>query len=342
LEGITPEIANLMKEAGFKSVEAGLQSTHQKSLDAIARSWNRGKFIQGAKLLTEAGIDVKTGVIMGLPFDGPEHFEDTLDFILHLGLEESMEIYPLSLIPGTKLRDEAQEYHLNYMPHPPYWVTETPFMTETDMKQTIEMVEHKIGIEFFPPIIPLFHDIEPGLIHFKDLSGKATQSNDILNHPERIGQSLTLLIDKKTPRQLLMDIAKGIKDNNPFTLVQIIIQQDSVPNKEDLQDLIDAFYDENHFFNHIHRFKMDSQNLHSLRFFHLTDNLDTAEKYLYQPMFCDLIVKYTPQLLVQGQGILEAKPILLLNSQIGSIEQTKLNKLYEGFEDFLLMGTARQ
>jgi radical SAM superfamily enzyme YgiQ (UPF0313 family) len=339
LEGITPEIAQLMKEAGFKSVEAGLQSTHQKSLDAIARSWNRGRFIQGAKLLTEAGIDVKTGVILGLPFDGLEHFEETLDFIMQLGLEESMEIYPLSLIPGTQLRDEAENYHIKYMPHPPYWVTETPYMNESDMMQTIEMVEHKIGIEFFPPIIPLFHNIEAGLIHFLDMKGEDMKHLSILQHPETVGQSLTLMVDEETPRQNLLELGVQLRKENPYTLVQIVLHQKTIPTKEDLQDLIDVFYLEDHYFNHIHRFKMDTQKRHSLRFFHITESLDTADKYLYQPLFCDLIVRYTAELLEQGSDILEAKPILLIDSPIDTHEETELKRIYEGFESFLIYST---
>jgi coproporphyrinogen III oxidase-like Fe-S oxidoreductase len=60
LEGVSPGIAKSMQRAGFKSVEAGLQSVNEKSLAAVGRTWDRDKFVRAAKLLQSHDIDVKT------------------------------------------------------------------------------------------------------------------------------------------------------------------------------------------------------------------------------------------------------------------------------------------
>lgn len=339
LEGVTPKIAKLMQQAGFKSMEAGLQSVNEKSLAAIGRTWDRKKFVQGAKLLQRHGIDVKTGVILGLPYDQLTDFERTLDFVMDLNLQESMEIYPLSMIPGTLLRDEATSLELTYMPYPPYWVLSTKYMGEKDIKAAVEMIENKLEIEFFPPIIPRFHNILPGYFHFLDLRKKAECQLDVLSrYPERVGHSLTLVIGQDTDMNRLREFGKWLKEVNPFTLVQVVMDMESVPRSEDILRISDSFYCPGHYFNYIHHFKIDSQQRYSVRFFHLTANLGVAESYLYQPRYCDLVLRYTSLLLKKGRDILEEKPILRIDSPIGNSELKEIRRIYKGFENLISRG----
>lgn len=337
LEAVTPEIARLMKEAGFHSVEAGLQSVNEKSLKAIGRQWHRKKFIQGARQLREQGIDVKTGVILGLPYDDLGDFERTLDFVMDLNLAESMEIYPLSLIPGTLLRDEAETLGITYMPHPPYWVLSTGCMGEKEIKAAVEMVEHKLEIEFFPPVIPRFENLDPAYIHFLDIRQKAgCQLNALCRYPERVGHSLTILMDEKNHIDQIMEFGRWLREVSPFTLVQVVMKWDTIPAEKELRRLSDAFYYPHHYFNHIHHYKMERQGKYSLRFFHLTDNLEMAESYLYRPLYCDLVLRYTSQLLERGRDLLEEKPILLVDSPAAEAELGELKRIYHGFENFLV------
>jgi radical SAM superfamily enzyme YgiQ (UPF0313 family) len=339
LEGVTKKIAQLMKKAGFRSVEAGLQSVNEKSLAAIGRSWDKEKFIQGAQLLLEQGIDVKTGIILGLPYDDLRDLEYTLDFVIDLNLAESMEIYPLSLIPGTQLRDEAQSMGISYMLHPPYWVLSTHYMSQKDLKFAVEMMENKLEIEFFPPIIPRFKNIHPGYLHFLDLREKEKfngQLNILYRHPERIGHSLTILMGENSDLTQLVELGQWLQKVSPFTLVQLVMDRNTIPADEDIKRLSKAFYKPQHYFNHIHHYKADTQGQYSLRFFHLTDNLKIAESYLYQPRYCDLVLRYTSGTLEKARDILEEKPILLVEGPIHEEELTELKKIYQGFENFLV------
>ena len=337
LEAVTSEIAESMKMAGFGSVEVGLQSINEKSLAAVGRTWNREKFIRGAKLLREQGIDVKTGVILGLPYDSLEDFLRTLDFVISLNLEESMEIYPLSLMPGTLLRDEAEALGITYMPHPPYWVLSTGYMDQKEIKLAIEMVENKLSIEFFPPIIPRFDNVHADYIHFLDLREKADYQPDaIYRHPERVGHSLTILVDEGTGMDTILEWGRWLKRVSPFTLVQLVIERETIPLLKEICQLSDAFYYPYHYFNHVHNYKIDTQGKYSLRFFHLTDNLEIAESYLYQPRYCDLVLRYSRELLERGKNILEEKPILLVDSLIDEQEKGEIKRIYEGFENFVV------
>jgi hypothetical protein len=339
LEGVSKEIALLMKKAGFRSVEAGLQSVNEKSLAAIGRSWDKEKFIQGAQLLLEQGIDVKTGIILGLPYDDLRDLEHTLDFVIDLNLAESMEIYPLSLIPGTQLRDEAQSMGITFMPHPPYWVLSTQYMSQKDMKFAVEMMENKLEIEFFPPILPQFKNIHPVYLHFLDLREKEKlncQLNVLYRNPERKGHSLTILIGENNELTQLVELGQWLQKVSPFTLVQLVMDRNNIPPDEDIQRLSAAFYNPHHYFNYIHHYKADTQKQYSLRFFHLTDNLKVAESYLYQTRYCDLILRYTPGTIEKAREMLEEKPILLVDTRISENELTELKRIYRGFENFLV------
>ncbi|HWP68062.1 MAG TPA: radical SAM protein, partial [Rectinemataceae bacterium] len=72
LESVTEKLGSLMKSAGIVSIEAGLQSINPKALEAVNRSMDKDAFVRGAEILQKQRIVIKTGLILGLPFDGYE------------------------------------------------------------------------------------------------------------------------------------------------------------------------------------------------------------------------------------------------------------------------------
>ncbi len=338
VESVTPTTAALMKEAGFKSVEAGLQSIYKNALAAVGRTWNREKFVQGVKQLLQQGIDVKTGVILGLPNDTPQWFDKTLDFVIGSNLHPSMEIYPLSVLPGTALREQAASLGLKYMPHPPYWVTSTPTISEDDFRGIIENIQYKLDIEFFPPIIPRFANFHSWFVHFLDLRQNSHALWDnLFDHPWRIGHSLTIMVGEPVDWEKLCRFGLSLKNSNPFTLVQLVVDSPTIPPQDEINRLKEAFYNPLHFFNHIHHFKIDAQETYSFRMYHATDRLETAFKYLEEPLYCDLIVRFTPTFLRKGRKILEEKPILLVEGEVNPRDLTLLKRVYKGFDELLIM-----
>ncbi|MBP7462254.1 MAG: radical SAM protein, partial [Candidatus Delongbacteria bacterium] len=301
LESVTESIADRMAEAGFSSVEVGLQTTHHRSLDAIGRQWDEARFLEGARRLQSRGITVKTGVILGLPFDRYQDWQNTLDFLFQAGLHPSMEIYPLSLIPGTRLRDQADQFGIRYMPFPPYWVTQTPFLSQFEIAEAITELEERTQTEYFPNLIPHLRNISPDYRHFIDLRTEAAAIiNKIRHHPAEIANHLSILIRADQDPAPLWEMAELIKNHSPYTLVQIILESDSIPPVETGLRIAEAFQRPDHFFNHIHYYKNDHQTAFAVRLYHLTSNLETARRYLDEPMYYDLIVHYHHDLLHQG------------------------------------------
>ena len=118
LENVGERHAALFGRAGFRSVEAGLQSTNPAALRAVRRPWNRDRFLRGASLLSGQGIAIRTGVILGLPADTPEGFRATVRFLEEAGLADGMEVYPLAVLPGTDLRRDAASLGIEYQRFP--------------------------------------------------------------------------------------------------------------------------------------------------------------------------------------------------------------------------------
>ncbi|HUX38396.1 MAG TPA: radical SAM protein, partial [Rectinemataceae bacterium] len=123
LESINEELGRLYAAAGLVSAEVGLQTTNVKALDAVNRRWDRRAFERGAEILAKNRVTVKTGLILGLPFDGYEDVISTFDFLGMTGLGQDAELYPLSLLPGTLVREKADEWGMTRMDRPPYWVS---------------------------------------------------------------------------------------------------------------------------------------------------------------------------------------------------------------------------
>lgn len=119
-ENINPETAALMKRAGFTSLEIGLQTLTPGALTAVGRKSNPEKELAGIKALHKAGIDLKIGIIPGLPGDSPDKFITTVDRLVAEGLEECIEFYPLMVLPGTRIREQALREGAVFQERPPY------------------------------------------------------------------------------------------------------------------------------------------------------------------------------------------------------------------------------
>lgn len=138
---LTPEQAALMAKVNFLDVEVGVQSTDLNVLRAIRRPANIAQVEKGIRLLTGAGVKVTLDLMYGLP-------EQTLDDVLRsiewargFGPNISIQCMQTLLLPGTDLREQAEQYGMQAMLLPPYGVVSTATMSEEDMAR-IEVLLH--------------------------------------------------------------------------------------------------------------------------------------------------------------------------------------------------------
>jgi radical SAM superfamily enzyme YgiQ (UPF0313 family) len=278
LESVTEETGRLYAAAGLVSAEAGLQSVNPKALEAVGRVWDRAAFERGAEIMEKNHIVVKTGLILGLPFDGYEQVIETFDFLGMHGLGQEAELYPLSLLPGTTVRDKADEWGMSRMEKPPYWVTSTDWISQDDMADAVAAFEDGFDVEWAFPPAPHFKDEEGGFRAFVD--ARSGENLDWMRlNPEKLANSITLLADADDPEGLsrLVRAARDLKRDNPFTLYQIVLRSDTrFPSEKLAARIRDAFAKDEHYYELSRFFSLDPQPSYQVRLFFATRNPSLA------------------------------------------------------------------
>ncbi len=102
---ITPEIADLLAELGKKtylSLELGLQSSFDATLERVNRAHNFEDFSQAMDLCDGRGFEICIHVILGLPGETAFHYRRTACSLIRWKYH-SLKIHPLHVVKGTVL-----------------------------------------------------------------------------------------------------------------------------------------------------------------------------------------------------------------------------------------------
>ncbi|MDR3670902.1 MAG: B12-binding domain-containing radical SAM protein [Holophaga sp.] len=114
------------------TLQIGLQSAHGPVLKNIGRSFDRNDFEAKILLLHQAGASYGFDLIYGLPGDTLQGFRASLDFALGL-MPNHVDIFRLSVLPGTRLRETAPGLGLAFQPGNPYQVLSAPGFDGADL-----------------------------------------------------------------------------------------------------------------------------------------------------------------------------------------------------------------
>ncbi|KAF0154325.1 MAG: radical SAM protein [Syntrophaceae bacterium] len=132
-EFIDREIAGLF--AGIHcSLQVGLESAVREVLANVNRTLDTVKYAEKIALLNSAGVIFGLDLIYGLPGDTPDGFKESLNYAL--GLQPNhLDIFPLAVIPGTALYDQAESFLLNSLQDAPYTLISSPGFSESAMAE---------------------------------------------------------------------------------------------------------------------------------------------------------------------------------------------------------------
>ena len=114
------------------SLQIGLQSADAKVLRAVGRGFDRDDFAYRALLLNQSGAIFGFDLIYALPGDTLATFRSSLDFALSL-YPNHLDIFPLAVLPGTRLYGKAESLGLKRLDAPPYTVVAAPGFPEEDL-----------------------------------------------------------------------------------------------------------------------------------------------------------------------------------------------------------------
>ncbi len=130
-EFIDREMAKLFARIAC-SLQIGLQSADQEVLRLVGRSFDKGDFTAKVGLLNESGAVFGFDLIYGLPGDTLDGFRGTLDYALSL-YPNHLDIFPLAVLPGTRLASRGSSLNIRWDEKPPYLVEETDNFSAADM-----------------------------------------------------------------------------------------------------------------------------------------------------------------------------------------------------------------
>ncbi|MCI0528059.1 MAG: radical SAM protein, partial [Nitrospira sp.] len=154
------EMADLFTTCHFKTVEVGLQSVNPEAIKKVGRRNNLDRFLKGVHLLKERDIHVTVGIIIGLPGDNLSTVAETVKFLLDHQAYSDVQVFNLSVLPGTVLRTQAEKLGLKYQPDPPYYVLETETRSGADLRKAQEYCAEKLGIDIDPIEFPFLSLVE--------------------------------------------------------------------------------------------------------------------------------------------------------------------------------------
>lgn len=149
-EGLTPKIARAMREAGFAEVEIGLQSIDPGTQELMDRRNNLRAFEQGVRALRDEGIRTKVDLIVGLPGDNVDTIRHGMHWLAERDLVDEVQVFQLSILPGTAFRREAAQLGLQHQDRPPYAVLRTPTLDTEAMQALVEEAEAIFDLGFDP------------------------------------------------------------------------------------------------------------------------------------------------------------------------------------------------
>ena len=114
------------------ALQIGLQSADPAVLKNVHRTLDKKLFTRNIGFLNEAGVTFGFDLIFGLPGDTYAGFCRSIDFALSL-YPNNLELFCLSVLPGTTLHDDAASFGLEWEKEPPYHVLRTPQFSEKDL-----------------------------------------------------------------------------------------------------------------------------------------------------------------------------------------------------------------
>ena len=149
-EAVDAQLADLFAAAGFCWFEIGLQSTNPRALKIMNRSTRIKRFAQGARFLKQRGIVPAIDLIAGLPGDDLQGFQRSVEFVVENNLADDVQVFPLSVLPGTDFRLRSAELGLRFEKSPPYMLVENPTFGADDILMAFDYAEARLDVVLYP------------------------------------------------------------------------------------------------------------------------------------------------------------------------------------------------
>jgi anaerobic magnesium-protoporphyrin IX monomethyl ester cyclase len=134
LDEATLELLDSVPHDTFQ-FEIGVQSTQEATLDTINRKVNLDKLEENVRRLVASGrVHLHLDLVAGLPGDNYASFIASIDRVIDLK-PHHLQIEPVKLLPGSPLRDQAEELQICFDPNPPYTIFGSTELSFAELQQ---------------------------------------------------------------------------------------------------------------------------------------------------------------------------------------------------------------
>ncbi len=145
------EILNKMRP-GLVQLEIGVQSTNEKTIEAIRRKMNLDKLkLVVSKLNHKKNIHLHLDLIAGLPYEDLSSFKKSFNDVYNMKPDE-LQLGFLKVLHGAYMYEDAPEFGIVYKDFPPYEVLYTKWLSYDDillLKKVEEVLEIYYGSNQF-------------------------------------------------------------------------------------------------------------------------------------------------------------------------------------------------
>lgn len=136
-ETLKEHIAALPK--GLLHLEAGIQSLDSKVLEECGRKGSLKSSLEGLKFLASLeNVETHADLIAGLPSYSLDMLYRDICALIELRVDE-LQVESLKVLPGTKMRQYADDMGLRYSPLPPYEILQTPAISPTQLRTAMQI-----------------------------------------------------------------------------------------------------------------------------------------------------------------------------------------------------------
>jgi hypothetical protein len=213
---VTAETAVMIRDAGFTSVEIGLQSCNRNALRLSGRPGDPLRVLQGALLLKEAGVTPVIDIMLGLPGDTPDDAVRTALMVRDMDLHRHIQVFHISALPGTPLRRELRDRGTC---RPPYYMFDPPSMGGySEAREAIaDIAGYDLDLEARPVLFenwPGTFTLDPGMDP-ENVTDAPSLRHSVLRIPSR---------DPWEERRRLLSSVRRRMDADPFCVLDVVIQ----------------------------------------------------------------------------------------------------------------------
>ena len=290
---LDPHMADLFAKAGFTWFEVGLQSTNPEALRLMNRPTDLNRFLSGISLLKERRITPAIDLIAGLPGDNLAGFRQSVDFVADNGFHEDIQVFPLSILPGTDFRSNSRALGLQYSPEPPYPVLSTQGFSADDLLLAFDYAESRFDVCLYPmPDLDIAwrgasqHRDSHSPDHHVRIGGARYVSKLLLLEPRSLWRLQKIAHHLTHPYQVY--IGPDLKDHsymsraleilttdNPFTPLEVIfLAPEQLPDTEALLNAINL--KRPHFLDLEQRYLFSNPGNRAVLFTLVTDNRNSV------------------------------------------------------------------